>query len=95
MIDDKVKLVPDRPVLDQIMEFHKLSYMELAKKLNITDGALRKLRSGNRGLRLSMEQIKTISYLLKPFDTRIDELPNDWILEKKERSTKGKIENIA
>ena len=83
MIDEKGKLLPDKPVLEQIVESHNLTYKELAKKLSITDRALRNIRSGNSKLKLDMDQIKTLSELLRPFEVRIDELPSDWILEKK------------
>ncbi|MGB5634058.1 MAG: helix-turn-helix domain-containing protein [Waterburya sp.] len=86
MIEEKVELVSDRSVLDQILEVHKLTYKQLAQRLEITDRSLRKFRSGTLNLKLSMTQIKTLSELLQPFNVRIDELPNDWILEKKRKA---------
>jgi hypothetical protein len=86
MIEEKIPLSTDRPVLDQIIKAHNLTYKELANKLELTDRSLRKFRSGTLNLKLSMTQIKTLSELLKPFDIRIEDLPNDWILENKKKT---------
>ncbi len=87
MIDEKVKLETDRPVFEQIIAFHKITYKQLAKKLEITDGALRNIRNGDRSFKMSMSQVKALSELLKPFDIRLEDLPNDWFIEKKEAVT--------
>ncbi len=86
MIEEKRKLVTEQPVLDQIAGTHKLNYKQLAQKLGISEGGLKKWRSGERRVRLTMEQIKTLSKLLEPFDTRIEDLPNDWTLEDRKIS---------
>ena len=83
MIEEKVKLETDRPVFEQIVEFHQLTYKDLAKKLHITDGALRNIRGGARSFKMNMKQIKALSELLKPFNVRLEELPEDWMIEKK------------
>jgi transcriptional regulator with XRE-family HTH domain len=88
MIDEKVELKTDRPVFEQIIKVHQLTYKQLAKELKITDGALRKVRSGDRGFKMTMSQVKTLSKLLKPFDIRLEDLPEDWMVEKKEIVTK-------
>jgi hypothetical protein len=88
MIDEKVELLSDRPVLEQILSIHELTYKDLSDKLGISDSALRRVRSGNMAFRLTMKQIKVFSELLKPFGTRLEDLPDDWILEKKEIVTK-------
>ena len=85
MIEENRKLSPDRPVLEQIVRSHKITYKELAGKLSITDRALRDIRAGNSKLKLDMDQIKTLCELLKPFEVRIEDLPSDWILEKKKK----------
>jgi transcriptional regulator with XRE-family HTH domain len=82
MIEEKVQLVPNRPVLDQIVEIHGLSYKELSKKLELTDGALRKIRRGSVKFKMTMRQVKVFQKLLEPFDKRLEDLPDDWILEK-------------
>ncbi len=84
MIEEKVKLETNRSVIEQILDFHKITYKQLAQKLGITDRALRNLRNGERGLRLNMSQIKILQSLLQPFDKKLEDLPDDWILEKKE-----------
>ncbi|MDJ0509271.1 MAG: hypothetical protein QNJ64_08470 [Crocosphaera sp.] len=83
MIEQKTKLAIDKPVFEQILQHHGLNYKELAEKLEITDRALRKIRSGNASLRMSMSQVKTLSALLSPFGVMLQELPNDWMVEKK------------
>ena len=83
MINEKVKLETDKPVFEQITKVHKLTYKELAKKLEITDGALRKVRRGESGFKMTMRQVKTLAALFKPFDVRLEDLPEDWMVEKK------------
>ena len=90
MIEEKVGLDANRPVLDQIIEFHGLTYKGLAQKLDLTDRSLRKFRSGTLNFKLSMRQIKTLTQLLEPFNTKLHELPDDWIIEKKNNQIEKK-----
>lgn len=82
MIEEKKHLATNKPVLQQILKEHQLDYKRLASLLGISESGLRNLRNGNRGLRLNMYQIKVLSELLSPFNTRLEDLPDDWILEK-------------
>ena len=81
MIKEKRGLVTNRPVLDQIVVAHQINYKQLARELGMSEEGLRKWRSGERGLRLNMSQIKALSKLLEPLGTRLEDLPEDWILE--------------
>jgi Helix-turn-helix len=85
MIEQKLRLTQNRPVLEQILKAHKLSYAEFAKKMRISPRVLRNYRRGDIEFKLNMDQIKTLICLLKPFDIELDELPNDWILEGESR----------
>lgn len=82
MIEEKFHLATDKPVLTQIIKWHNLTYKELALRLNTTERTLQRIRKGDIGLKLNMHQIKVLSELLRPFDTRLEDLPDDWILEK-------------
>ncbi len=83
MIEDKLHLETENPVLDQLIRQHGITYKELAQRLGTTERTLQRIRKGDIGLKMSMEQVKVFSSLLEPFDVRLEELPNDWILEKK------------
>lgn len=87
MIDEKVELKTDIPVLEQIVKVHNLTYKELAEKLEITDGGLRKVRSGKNGFKMTMSQVRTLAILLKPFEVRLEDLPDDWMVEKEKLTT--------
>ncbi len=86
MIKQIVKLSQDKPVIEQILEAHNFSYNDLADVLEINSETLRRYRKGERDFRLSMRQIKIINDLLLPFNINICELPDDWILEKKQEN---------
>ncbi|MDJ0510039.1 MAG: helix-turn-helix domain-containing protein [Crocosphaera sp.] len=83
MIEQKRRLLADRSVFEQIIEHHEISYKDLAKKLELNDRSLRRIRSGDTRLKMSMRQVKTLCELLEPFDVRFQDLPEDWMVEGK------------
>ena len=83
MIQAKVYLQTNRPILDQILEVNKLTYEEFTCRLGVSESKLRGIRSGNIRFWLSMERIKVLNELLKPLGIRLEELSNDWIIESK------------
>lgn len=83
MIEEKLRLALDTPVLDQLIRENKITYKELCSRLGTTERTLQRIRKGEIGFKLNMQQIKVISNLLEPFDTRLEDLPDDWILENK------------
>ena len=83
MIEEKNTLVTKKPVLKMILEHHKLTYKSFSEKIGITDSGLRRVRLGNTTFKMSMRQMKTLQSLLKPLGLRLEDLPNDWMIEKK------------
>ena len=81
MIDQKLALSNTRPVLEQILEAHKLSYVDFSEILGISRRTLLSYRKGEIEFKLNMKQIKILSDLLMIFEVNITDLPNDWILE--------------
>ena len=83
MIEENLHLSPNIPVLEQLIRKHGITYKELAIRLGTTERTLQRIRKGDIGLKLSMQQIKVLVELLEPFEEKLEDLPNDWILEKK------------
>jgi transcriptional regulator with XRE-family HTH domain len=81
MIKQKLDLSKNKPVLEQILKVHNLTYENLSEQLGISPRTLRQYRQGTREFRLNMQQLKVLAELLEPFDMTILDLPNDWILE--------------
>ncbi len=83
MIKEKLSFSSDKTVLDQILKANEMTYRELSTKLQITERTLQRIRKGEIGLNLSMSQLKLFQSLLEPFDKKLEDLPNDWIIENK------------
>jgi transcriptional regulator with XRE-family HTH domain len=85
MIEQKLILKKEIPVLDQILDVHNLSYNQFSEKLSISPNTLLQYRKGKREFKLNMKQIKVLSDLLDVFGVALDDLPEDWILEAPEQ----------
>lgn len=83
MIEEKRKNATETAVLNLLLDYHKLTYKTFSKKIGITTSGLRKVRAGDNGFKMSMRQVKTLQALLKPLGLRLEELPDDWLVEKK------------
>ena len=83
MRQSNVNLETNRPILDQILEINKLTYEEFASRLGFSELTFREIRSGSMRFWLSMEQVKVLAELLKPFGVVLEDLSDDWIIENK------------
>lgn len=83
VVQNKLMISPDQPVLLQILKPLGLNYVQFARRLNIGISTLENYRRGTRKLRMSTDQVKTLVSLLEEVGLDIRELPDDWILDKK------------
>ena len=83
MIEENHALAKEKSVLEKILDHHKLTYKEFSEKIELSDSGLRRIRTGNRAFKMSMQQMKTLQSLLKPLGLKLEDLPNDWMIEKK------------
>lgn len=81
IVEERLVLSTDRPVLDQLLESWNMTYFDFAKQLDIDHRSLWRYRKGERKLRLDTSQIKTLICLLSQVGLRFEDLPDDWILE--------------
>jgi predicted transcriptional regulator len=82
MIQEKLILTQDRPILKQIIDRLGLNYTEFAKKMEIALTSLEYYRRGTRQFKLSTRQFKILLSLLREVGLTIEELPDDWIVER-------------
>ena len=82
MIQEKLILKQDSVILKQILECLDCNYTEFAQILGIGRTTLEQYRRGSRQFKLSMRQIKILSHLLREVGLALEELPDDWIIEK-------------
>ncbi len=82
MIQEKLILIEDRPILKQIIDRLGLNYTQFAKKMEIALTSLEYYRRGTRQFKLSTRQVKILISLLRQVGLSIEDLPDDWIIEK-------------
>jgi transcriptional regulator with XRE-family HTH domain len=82
MIQEKLILTQDSPILKQVLKCLGLNYTEFAKKLEMGVTTLEQYRRGTRQFRLTIRQVKILISLLREVGLSIEDLPDDWIIEK-------------
>lgn len=82
MIQEKLVLTQDCPILKQIIGALGLNYTQFAKRMEMALTSLEYYRRGTRQFKLSTRQIKILISLLQEVGLSIEDLPDDWIIDK-------------
>lgn len=82
VVQCKVVLTNEKPVLLQILKPLGLNYADFARRLEIGISTLENYRRGTRQFRLTTRQIKILISILDEVGIDIRDLPDDWILDK-------------
>lgn len=82
MIQEKLILKQDSAILKQIIQCLDCNYTEFAQVLEIGVSTLEHYRRGTRQFKLSMRQVKILAALLREIGLSLEDLPDDWIIEK-------------
>ena len=82
IVQNKLSLSLEKPILRQILNMVGLSYVEFAQLLNINIKTLEHYRSGYSKPRFSISQIKAMLLILDAAGINIHDLPDDWIIDK-------------
>ena len=82
LVQNELIIIKDQPVLKQILKPLGIKYVEFARSLEIDIATLEKYRRGSRQFRFNTRQAKVIINILEQVGLTIDDLPDDWIIEK-------------
>ena len=82
VVQDRLVISTDKPILKQILKSLRFSYTKFAKEIGVSIITLEGYRRGTRQFKLNMRQIKTLIALLAEVGLQIEDLPDDWIIDK-------------
>jgi transcriptional regulator with XRE-family HTH domain len=82
IVQNRLSIISDQPILRQILKSLDLSYVQFAQKMNMSISTLEHYRSGYSKPRFSISQIKAMLLILDEAGVNIHDLPDDWIIDK-------------